>query len=73
MEQHIMLTLWTRKPTSAGARSLTTRPFHGHQQEVRDAQHVRSLPARTVLITRETGRNAHGTTSIQYTGNVTRA
>eukprot|EP00974_Lingulodinium_polyedra_P104059 10072469-Lingulodinium_polyedra.AAC.1 len=39
MAQQIMPTLWMMKPTSAETRNLKTHPFHGRQQEVRDAQH----------------------------------
>eukprot|EP00974_Lingulodinium_polyedra_P050014 4810341-Lingulodinium_polyedra.AAC.1 len=58
---------------SAETRSAVKRPFHVRQQEVWDAQHVQVLSARTVPAMHETGRDAHGTTLIQYVGSATRA
>eukprot|EP00974_Lingulodinium_polyedra_P027144 2618986-Lingulodinium_polyedra.AAC.1 len=58
---------------SVETRSAVARPFHARQQAVWDAQRVQVLSARTVPVVREIGRNAHGTTLIQYTGSVTRA
>eukprot|EP00974_Lingulodinium_polyedra_P001382 130845-Lingulodinium_polyedra.AAC.1 len=58
---------------SAETRSAATRPFHARQQAAWDAQHVQVVSARAAPAIHETGRNAHGTTLIQYVGSVTRA